>query len=249
MNSDFQKIMFIRTKIEENFTSGDWQEIGLFTGLDDYIDNHPRLLRSLHFGDEDYPECVLGFLKQARKESPQNLDTIKEYLDKKYPSDNNIFVSQKRGERTITFSPNAFSVPEISLENDLVSVMMPFEHSFDNAYKGIQQACKTSRLRCIRADAVWENSNFMQDIFNLIFKSSIVVVDFSSKNPNVMYETGIAHTLGKNVVPITQNMNDLPSDLRHHKALLYLNNEQGITELSTKLSKRLSFIHNDQFPF
>lgn len=74
---------------------------------------------------------------------------------------------------------------------------------------------------------VWDNTTFIQDIFDVIYCAEVVVVDFTGRNPNVMYETGIAHTLGKNVIPITQSIDDIPSDLGHHRALKYLPNEQG----------------------
>lgn len=50
-----------------------------------------------------------------------------------------------------------------------------------------------------------------------------------------MYETGIAHTLGKIVIPITQSFNDIPSDLGHHRALKYLANDEGYRNLSNEL--------------
>ena len=59
-------------------------------------------------------------------------------------------------------------------------------------------------MRCLRADDIWEESTIIQDIFSLILRCEVVVIDCSGKNPNVMYEMGIAHTLGKHVVPITQ---------------------------------------------
>ena len=94
-------------------------------------------------------------------------------------------------------------------------------------------------LECLRADDIWDNSTFIQDIFDLIFCSKVVVVDFTGKNPNVMYETGIAHTLGKTVIPITQSIDDIPSDLGHHRALKYHPNEEGLRDLSNELYKRL----------
>ena len=66
-----------------------------------------------------------------------------------------------------------------------------------------------------------------------------MVADFTGKNPNVFYEVGIAHTLGKTVIPITQSINDVPSDLRHHRALVYYPNEQGYEDLATEIDKRL----------
>ena len=79
----------------------------------------------------------------------------------------------------------------------------------------------------------------MQDIFSLIFRAKSVVVDFSGKTPNVMYETGITHTLGKVVIPIMQNISDIPSDMGHHRALFYLHNREGLTDLTDKLAAKL----------
>jgi hypothetical protein len=41
---------------------GRWRELGLLTDTTDLIDNHPRLLRSLHFGDDDYDGHVLAMV-------------------------------------------------------------------------------------------------------------------------------------------------------------------------------------------
>lgn len=89
-------------------------------------------------------------------------------------------------------------------------------------------------------DDIWANSAIIQDIFDLIFVSSIVVVDFTGKNSNVMYETGIAHTLGKHVVPITQSIDDVPFDLQSHRVLKYLPNSEGLASLQTDLARRLA---------
>jgi hypothetical protein len=82
----------------------------------------------------------------------------------------------------------------------------------------------------------------VQDIFSLIYRAQVVLVDFTSKNPNVMYETGIAHTLGKDVVPITQSIDDIPSDMNHHRAMKCLANSEGLAGLTTQLAKRLGFV-------
>jgi hypothetical protein len=49
------------------------------------------------------------------------------------------------------------------------------------------------------------------------------------------YETGIAHTLGRPVVPITQNAEDVPFDLHHHRYQRYLANGEGLQELTARL--------------
>lgn len=116
--------------------------------------------------------------------------------------------------------------------------MMPFS-GFDGVYDAIKNASKITGLRCLRADDIWENSTIIQDIFDLIYRAKVVVVDFSGKNPNVMYETGIAHTLGKLVIPIAQSVSDIPSDMIHHRALTYLKNGEGLKRLEDELHKKL----------
>lgn len=49
-----------------------------------------------------------------------------------------------------------------------------------------------------------------------IEQSSVVIADCSGSNPNVFYELGIAHTLGKKTILISSDrIEDAPSDVRH----------------------------------
>jgi hypothetical protein len=146
----------------------------------------------------------------------------------------------------ITFTPSVFKIPKKPTNSKLISVMMPFSPAYRGTYEAIKKVADYMELECLRADDIWENSTFIQDIFDLIFCSRIVIVDFSERNPNVMYETGIAHTLGKVVIPITQSINDIPSDLGHHRALKYLPNDEGYRNLSNELYKRIKTIMDEK---
>lgn len=148
-------------------------------------------------------------------------------------------------EKLVTFKPSVFNVPNKPQNPKLISVMMPFNASFSSTYTAIERVADHMGLECVRADSIWDNSTFIQDIFDIIYCAKAVVVDFSGRNPNVMYETGIAHTLGKIVIPITQSLDDIPSDLGHHRALKYLPNEEGYRDLSNELYKRLQTIYRE----
>lgn len=148
----------------------------------------------------------------------------------------------KDARRIITFSPSVFSVPDKPIVNELTSVMMPFSMEFNKVLETIKDACSNVGMVCYRADDLWNNSTIIQDIFELIYCSLVVIVDFSGRNQNVFYEAGIAHTLGKNVIPITQSINDIPFDLRHHRALKYLNNSEGLEGLGKGIEKRLEIL-------
>jgi hypothetical protein len=57
---------------------------------------------------------------------------------------------------------------------------------------------------------MWENPAIIQDIVSLIDRSRVVICDCTGRNPSVFYEIGIAHTLGREVILITQNPEDSP---------------------------------------
>ena len=137
--------------------------------------------------------------------------------------------------------PKVFSLndPE-QIESVLVSAMMPFSLQFDQVYTALQQVSEQYGLRCRRADDIWENPAVMQDVVSLIDKSRIVICDCTGRNPNVFYEAGIAHTLGREVILITQSEADIPFDLRHLRYVAYLNNGEGLQDLKSKLEQRIS---------
>lgn len=126
------------------------------------------------------------------------------------------------------------------LERDLVSVMMPFERRFDAVYSCLQTTARSAGFRCQRADDIWINPEVVQDVVSLIDRSSIVLCDCTGRNPNVFYETGIAHTLGREVILITQIAADIPFDLRHLRYVEYLSNGEGLNQLASRLHSRLT---------
>ena len=139
----------------------------------------------------------------------------------------------------LVVNPTVFAVPSGEVDPRLVSVMMPFAAEFEKVHEAITAVCGGLNLKCERVDEVWEDSAIIQDIFALIYRSAVVVADLSGRNPNVLYEVGIAHTLGRPVVPISRPSKDRPFDLAHHRILEYHPNEQGIAEMTEKLRSRL----------
>lgn len=135
--------------------------------------------------------------------------------------------------------PLVFRVPTGKVEADLVSVMMPFEMPFNKVSDTIRKACADCDLRCQRADNIWDQAEVIQDVFSLIYRSRVVVCDFSKRNPNVFYEAGIAHTLGKPVIPIVQNPEDIPFDLRHLRFIKYHDNGEGREKLRREVVQKL----------
>jgi hypothetical protein len=133
-------------------------------------------------------------------------------------------VSQPRRQR-----PTVFQLSEHeNIEPSLMSAMMPFDPRFDAVYETLQRTATAVGLRCRRADDIWENRAVIQDVVSLIDRSKIVICDCTGRNPNVFYEIGIAHTLGREVILITQADADIPFDLRHLRYVRYLNNASSL---------------------
>ena len=139
--------------------------------------------------------------------------------------------------------PTVFQIPEHeNIEPALASAMMPFDAGFNPVYESIRQAADNAGLRCRRADDIWENAAIIQDVVALIDRSRVVVCDCSGRNANVFYEAGIAHTLGREVIAITQSEQDIPFDLRHLRYIRYLNNAEGRAALTEALQARMQTI-------
>ncbi|WP_186401720.1 hypothetical protein [Sphingopyxis sp. P1IMeth2] len=149
-----------------------------------------------------------------------------------------LHILQQAGALETTQS-SIFLTPPERIQSDLVSVMMPFGAEFTAVYDAIKGAVEALGYQCNRADNIWEHSTVIQDIYSLIFRSKVVICDFSGKNANVFYEAGIAHTLGRHVVPIVQHPGDVPFDLQHHRYVQYLNNQEGVAKLAADISPRI----------
>lgn len=135
--------------------------------------------------------------------------------------------------------PAVFDLPTHQPRDpDLLAVMMPFA-GFDAVYEALKGAAADVGMRCVRADDIWTHEHILDDVLSLIWRAGIVVADFTGRNANVFYETGITHTIGRRLVPITQTMVDVPFDLQSIRALVYHDNGEGRGKLRTQLADRL----------
>ena len=139
--------------------------------------------------------------------------------------------------------PKVFQFPiSEPFESDLVAVMMPFNAGFTPVYESMKAGVEAAGMRCLRADDIWERDHILDDVLSLIWRARVVIADLSGKNPNVFYEVGIAHTLGRDTILVAQSMDDIPFDLQGIRALKYLNNGEGRDALTKGIASRLNTI-------
>jgi len=232
------ELVQIKNAVVKDFDSSNWRELGALTNTLEEVERHPRLLRSLSWGDPDYDGLTLTFLRKMIGPNDENLRVVQEYVSKKCTDSGEDISSEQSNGRKIVFAPNLFQIPSEPVDQNLIAVMMPFRAELSDVYETIKDAARMTGLYCKRVDDIWDHSTVIQDVFSLIFQSYIVVCDLTGKNPNVFYEAGIAHTLGKHMVPITQSEDDIPFDLKHHRYAKYLNNNEGRVKLKEDLASR-----------
>jgi hypothetical protein len=150
-----------------------------------------------------------------------------------------LLYKQKMGERPV---PRVFPLSRNPVNPKLISMMMPFESSSTETYQTVKAAIEAAGYECRRADDFWLHPHIMHDIIELISTSKVIICDLSGKNPNVFYEAGIAHTLGKEVILITQHDGDVPFDLRPLRYIPYHNNGEGRQALAAKIVGRLQTV-------
>src|SRR5687767_6115063 len=118
-----------------------------------------------------------------------------------------------------------------------VFVLMPFAPELNDVYGlGIRAACEQAGAYCERVDEQVFLESILQRIFNQLAKADLIIADMTGRNPNVFYEVGYAHALGKPVVLLTQRADDIPFDLKHYPHIVY---GGSITQLREALEPRV----------
>jgi hypothetical protein len=116
-------------------------------------------------------------------------------------------------------------------------VLMPFSEDFDDIYQvGIKPACERAGAYAERVDEQVFQGSILQRIYNQISKADLVIADMTGRNPNVFYETGYAHALGRPVILLAQSAADIPFDLKHYPHLIY---NRRIVDLLPELERRV----------
>jgi hypothetical protein len=119
--------------------------------------------------------------------------------------------------------------------SNLCFVMMPIRPEFDSVYHTlIKPVTERFGLTVVRADEMYGAGPILEQIRVGIQQSRLCVADVTGRNPNVLYELGIAHTLNKPTVLLAQSTQDLVFDLSAFRTIVY--NTEDLEGIRTKLS-------------
>jgi hypothetical protein len=114
---------------------------------------------------------------------------------------------------------------------DTCFLLMPFGGWFDKYYNAIYSpAVSDAGFEPVRADDLFSSGMVVKQVWDQIKKAKVLLAELTDKNPNVFYELGLAHAIGRPVVIVTANMDDVPFDLRHLRVIKYDNREPDWSE-------------------
>lgn len=125
-------------------------------------------------------------------------------------------------------------------DSNLCFVLMPFLKSMEPIYMDhIKSIVEMEGISCQRADDIVGTNIITYDIWEKINRARFIVADLTGKNPNVFYEVGLAHAIGKEVILVTQSMDDVPFDLKALRCIVYSFTPRGMKELKNKLTQTI----------
>jgi len=100
---------------------------------------------------------------------------------------------------------------------------MPFTTEWsDDVFEAFRTAASRKKIRVWRSDLRFGDDKIMQTVWEEINKARFVIADCTGRNPNVFYELGIAHTIGKPVFICAQGRQDIPFDISAIRSFDYV---------------------------
>jgi len=122
-----------------------------------------------------------------------------------------------------------------------VFVLMPFSEEFQSIFDHLIKPA-LSECEVDRADTRLDQRNILAKIVRGIADADLVIADVTTTNANVMYELGVAHTLGRPTIMISQDTANLPFDIRSYPVQPYSTHFRHAADLVDRL-KNLAKAH------
>jgi hypothetical protein len=122
-------------------------------------------------------------------------------------------------------------------------VVMQFAEPYDTFYRDvIQKQAEGAGFEVFRIDEKAGPGVIFQDIQREIEQAEVVIAEITPANPNVFYELGYAHALGKPTILLAQRGAQLPFDIRSFRVVFYNDTIGGKAEVERNLHNHLQAI-------
>lgn len=138
---------------------------------------------------------------------------------------------------TTFFENLGIDVNKVYVDHKSVFVLTPFSDDGTKTFNIIKNICGEVDIKCSRGDEVNRQGNILSHIVLSILQSNIIIANINGRNPNVFYELGICHTLGKPVIIISNIKDNPPFDINAKNIIFYKDSNDLQFQLRSELLK------------
>ncbi|MGV9364245.1 hypothetical protein [Amycolatopsis sp. NPDC003731] len=122
------------------------------------------------------------------------------------------------------------------------------EFDFDEFYR--EECVPVVREDCamspVRVDGIYGSQGVLEAVWQAMQQADLVVVDFSGRSANVAFEFGWALLLGKRIVLLTQDAEDIPSDVRGlYRYITYSDKSRDMRRMREELALQLKAMREE----
>ena len=131
----------------------------------------------------------------------------------------------------------------IEIRKNSAVFLTPFTEEGEHLFRDCQKILSNVDIFLQRTDNYVEKEDIMMNIVSLIVQSEIVIVNINGRNPNVYYELGIAHAIGKPTILLSETKfesDDIAFDLRQKRIIMY----SSMQDLEQQLLYQISRLKN-----
>jgi len=105
-------------------------------------------------------------------------------------------------------------------------IAMPYGPDwFTSVHQTILDAGKAANFDCVLSLNMASAGQIVEQVWQQLRRAETIVADLTGRNANVFYEVGLAHALGKQIIFITQDSDQLPFDVSTSRCIKYLKDD------------------------
>ena len=120
------------------------------------------------------------------------------------------------------------------------SVLMPLSDTLRRIYTEVYQpVCAANGLRSSRIDESARPGFITKHMIKGILAADIVIADLTTKNPNVFYELGVAHSTINKTIMTAQASVDVPFAIAGNRLVFYEPTRAGCKKFAVKLDREI----------